>query len=103
MYCTVDDQTKYHQELKSIVKSFRKGAYKAVTAGEDITVGDIKLYSLLIEIDEPLCSAYFLLRRCGLSDDLYFIPYFFKTMNSRDMALQWINKKTTGTDDGMDT
>lgn len=97
MYIAVDEQTKYHRELKQIVKSFRNGGFKAVKAGEDITVGDIKVYSLLLEIDEAACPAYFLLRRLGESDDLYFIPYFFKTMKSRDKALQWIMKKTTGT------
>ena len=94
MYCTADEQTKYHEELKQIVKCFRNGAYKAVKAGEDITLGDIKLYSLLLEIDEAACPAYFLLRGRGESDDLYYIPYFFKTMKSRDMALLWIMKKT---------
>ena len=97
IYVAADEQINYHKELKQIVKSFRNGGYKAVKAGEDITVGDIKLYSLLLEIDEAACPAYFLLRRLGESDDLYFIPYFFKTMKSRDMALQWIKKKTTGT------
>ena len=94
MYFTKDDQQLYRQEMRLIRDKLNEGVFKGAEVGDNLTIGGRTLYTLLIEIEE-MCPAYFMLRRRGLSDDFYYLPYLFVGVNCRNKVLEWINENTT--------
>ena len=89
-YMKVEDQANYHKELKNLRRGKRDGKVGTVQAGECITVNGVSLFVLEMELRSLPCQPYFLLRRRGLSTDIMYTPYLFKSEASRDSAMKFI-------------
>ena len=94
MYFTGEDKRLYKAEMRMIRDKVNEGIFLGVKKGDNLTIGGRRLYTILVEI-EDMCPAYFILRRRGLSDDFYYLPYLFVDENTRNHVFNWIGQNTS--------
>ena len=92
-YLLERDQTAFKTELKSLRRQLRGGeTINEAIAGEPIVIKGTTLYPMLLRIVNQPCIAYALLTERGmLVDDSEYTPYFFKSKNTRNGAVRYMN------------
>lgn len=90
-----EDQAHIDEALTKLRTAFQAGRVPAVTAGEPMTVNGTELHTMLVTMGIP-CGPYMLLRRRGMADDMAHTPYFFRSKEQRDRAVDFIAAPLTG-------
>ena len=90
-YFTMQDNDMYHQELRNLRNQRISGIITCVMAGEPLVVSGNTFHVMEITCAGAQCAPCMLLRRDGNTDHLDVTPYLFKSNNSLNAAITYIN------------
>ena len=91
-YFTMQDNDMYHQELRNLRNQRISGIITCVMAGEPLVVSGNTFHVMEITCAGAQCAPCMLLRRDGNTDHLDVTPYLFKSANSLNAAITYINR-----------
>jgi len=91
-YFTMQDNDKYHQELRNLRSQRLSGIITCVMAGEPLVVSGNTFHVMEITFAGVQCAPCMLLRRDGNTDHLDVTPYLFKSANSLNAAKTYIKR-----------
>ena len=91
-YYTMQDNDIFHQELRNLRKQRISGIITCVMAGEPLVVSGSRFHVMEVTFASAQCAPYMLLRRDGNSDHMDITPYLFKSANSQNAAITYINR-----------
>ena len=90
-YFTMQDNDRYHQELRNLRNQRLRGVITCVMAGEPLVISGNTFHVMEITFAGVQCAPCMLLRRDGNTDHLDVTPYLFKSNNSLNAAITYIN------------
>ena len=91
-YFTIQDNDLYHQELRNLQNQRINGIITCVIAGEPLVVSGNTFHMMEITFVNVQCAPCMLLHRDGNTDHLDVTLYLFKSANSRNTAITYINR-----------
>jgi len=91
-YFTMQDNDRYHQELRNLRNQRLSGVITCVRSGEPLVVSGHTFHVMEITFAGVQCAPCMLLRRDGNTDHLDVTPYLFKSINSLNAAITYINR-----------
>ena len=87
-----EDQQEWRGEMNRIRTHIQEGHVTTVTSGETLKVNGNLFFPMEVTFKEK-CWPYMMLRRRGFFNDADHTPYLFTDEQSRDAAVQFINRE----------
>ena len=86
------DEEIINGEMNNLVDQIKAGKIVNVRKDRIVDVKGTKLYPVMFEFKDMLCSTYFLVAKNGLINHLHLTPYLFRSDGKRDQFFAYINE-----------
>ena len=90
MFLKAKDKKQYKVLMKEVKDWLADGTVTRVTAGAPLVIDGTELYPMEVEFRDLTCGPYFLLTERGMFEDTDKTPYFFRTAEKRENAINYI-------------